>query len=74
MLKPIGIARFPFLSDPMIAVLVIATLLAMVLPATGDVRAVATTVSNSGIFVLFLVNGMRISRSEIARGLAKNCT
>lgn len=70
MLKPLGIARFPFLSDPMIAVLVIATLLAMVLPATGDVRAVATTVSNAGIFVLFLVNGMRIRRSEIARGLA----
>ncbi|MBA4045449.1 MAG: bile acid:sodium symporter [Erythrobacter sp.] len=70
MLTPLGIARFPFLSDPMIAVLVIATLLAMVLPATGDVRAVATTVSNSGIFVLFLVNGMRIRRSEIARGLA----
>ncbi len=54
----------------MIAVLVIATALALLLPAAGEVRATATTVSNTGIFVLFLVNGMRIRRSEIARGLA----
>ena len=60
----------PFLRDPMIAVLVIATVLALVLPAAGEARATATTVSNLGIFVLFLVNGMRIRRSEIARGLA----
>jgi sodium/bile acid cotransporter 7 len=70
MVKSLGLARLPILSDPMIAVLVIATLLAMVLPATGEERAVATTISNAGIFVLFLVNGMRIRRSEIARGLA----
>lgn len=60
----------PFLRDPMIAVLVIATALALVLPAAGEARATATTVSNVGIFVLFLVNGMRIRRSEIARGIA----
>lgn len=62
--------RFPFLKDPMIAVLVIATALALIAPAAGEARATATTVSNTGIFVLFLVNGMRIRRSEIARGLA----
>lgn len=62
--------RFPFLADPMIAVLVIATALALVLPAAGEARSAATAVSNGGIFVLFLVNGMRIRRSEIARGLA----
>ncbi len=62
--------RFPALKDPMIAVLVIATALALVLPAAGEARAAATTVSNAGIFILFLVNGMRIRRSEIARGLA----
>jgi len=61
---------FPFLRDPMIAVLVIATALALVLPAAGEARATATTVSNIGIFVLFLFNGMRIRRSEIAKGLA----
>lgn len=65
-----SLSRFPFLKDPMIAVLVISTLLALVLPAAGETRHTATTVSNAGIFVLFLVNGMRIRRSEIARGLA----
>lgn len=54
----------------MIAVLVIATALASMLPAAGEARAIATAVSNAGIFILFLVNGMRIRRSEIAKGLA----
>ena len=54
----------------MVAVLVAATTLALLLPATGEARALASNVSNAGIFVLFLVNGMRIRRSEIARGLA----
>ncbi|WP_301749634.1 bile acid:sodium symporter family protein [uncultured Erythrobacter sp.] len=69
MSKP-AVSRFPFLSDPMIAVLVIATGLALLVPAAGEARAAATLVSNAGIFLLFLVNGMRIRRSEIARGLA----
>lgn len=62
--------RLPFLSDPMIAVLLLATSLALLLPATGEGSEVARHVSNGGIFLLFLVNGMRIRRSEIARGLA----
>lgn len=52
-------------SDPMIAVLVLATGLAFVMPATGSLRAAAQTVSSVFIFLLFLVNGMRIARSEI---------
>ena len=63
-------SRLPFLTDPMIAVLVLATGLAIVLPATGEARAIAIIFSNGGIFVLFLVNGMRIRRSEIVQGLA----
>lgn len=62
--------RLPFLSDPMIAVLLLATVLALVLPATGAASVYARTISNAGIFLLFLINGMRIRRSEIARGLA----
>lgn len=69
MSKPAA-SRLPFLSDPMIAVLVIATGLALLVPAAGEARAAATMVSNAGIFLLFLVNGMRIRRSEIARGMA----
>lgn len=70
MSTPAKAPRLPFLTDPMMAVLVIATSLALLLPATGDARETATLVSNSGIFALFLVNGMRIRRAEIARGLA----
>jgi solute carrier family 10 (sodium/bile acid cotransporter), member 7 len=68
--KSLTFPRLPFLSDPMVAVLLLATTLALLLPATGEARALASTVSNAGIFVLFLVNGMRIARGEIARGLA----
>ncbi len=63
-------ARFSLFADPMIAVLIAATLLAIAVPASGEARGTAQLVSNIAIFVLFLVNGMRIARGEIARGLA----
>lgn len=70
MFRPSIVTRLPFLSDPMIAVLLAATILAILVPASGDARAVVSMISNAGIFALFLVNGMRVPRSEIARGLA----
>ncbi|MDJ0977446.1 MAG: bile acid:sodium symporter family protein [Erythrobacter sp.] len=63
-------ARLTPLADPMIAVLLIATALAWVVPATGEARATAQTISSAAIFFLFLVNGMRIARGEIGNGLA----
>ncbi|WP_108790986.1 bile acid:sodium symporter [Erythrobacter sp. Alg231-14] len=63
-------SRFALFADPMILVLFIATLLANAFPATGEARATAQFVSNAAIFLLFLVNGMRIARGEIARGLS----
>lgn len=57
------------LADPMIAVLVAATMLALFVPAAGDLRETAQTVSSAGVFVLFLVNGMRIPHGEMALGL-----
>ncbi|NVE93663.1 bile acid:sodium symporter [Altererythrobacter lutimaris] len=60
--------RLAPLADPMIAVLLVATLAGFVLPATGEMREPAQLVTNVAIFVLFLVNGMRVARSEIARG------
>jgi sodium/bile acid cotransporter 7 len=62
--------RLSFLADPMIAVLMIATVLAMIVPAAGETRSIAQTVSSGAIFLLFLVNGMRIARGEIMRGFA----
>ncbi len=64
------LSRFSILADPMIAVLLIATALALVLPAGGEARDTAQLISNIAIFLLFLVNGMRIARGEIAKGLA----
>lgn len=58
-----------FFADPMIAVLVMATGLALIFPAAGELRNTARTVSSTGIFLLFLVNGMRIARGEITHGL-----
>ena len=57
-------------SDPMIVMLLLATALANIVPATGEARVTAQTIANVGVFVLFLVNGMRIKRSEIMRGFA----
>jgi len=63
------LARLKPLADPMIAVLLTATTLALIAPAMGETRASAQLLSNGAIFALFLVNGMRIAHSEIARGL-----
>ncbi len=64
------LARLKPLADPMIAVLLVATATALILPAMGEARAATQTVSSGAIFLLFLVNGMRIARGEIAEGLA----
>ncbi|WP_379921581.1 bile acid:sodium symporter family protein [Erythrobacter sp. R86502] len=69
MLK-ITMSRLPLLSDPMIAVLIAATGIALLFPATGETKEAASSISNAGIFLLFLINGMRIRRAEIVRGLS----
>lgn len=61
-------ARIALLADPMIAVIVIATLAALVVPAAGDGRETWQAIASLAIFTLFLVNGMRIARAEIWRG------
>ncbi|MEM1052682.1 MAG: bile acid:sodium symporter family protein [Pseudomonadota bacterium] len=64
------VKRLSFLADPMIAVLLIATLFAIVIPASGQAHVTAQLISNCAIFLLFLVNGMRIARGEIVKGIA----
>lgn len=58
------------ISDPMLRMLALAIALAALLPATGAARGVVQVAANIGIFALFLLNGMRIRRSEIAAGAA----
>ena len=53
-----------------IILLVIVTALALLVPVTGEARGTMQQAANVAIFVLFLVNGIRVPRGEIARGLA----
>ncbi|MFN3988651.1 MAG: bile acid:sodium symporter family protein [Erythrobacter sp.] len=62
--------RLSIFADPMILTLLVALALAAVVPVAGSSAEIARDISNVGIFVLFLLNGMRIPRREIARGLA----
>lgn len=57
------------LADPMLRMLAGAILLAIVLPVGEAGRPAANALANAAVFVLFLLNGMRIARSEIAAGL-----
>ncbi|MGX7925959.1 bile acid:sodium symporter family protein [Tsuneonella sp. HG094] len=55
--------------DLMVRLLVLAIVLASVLPATGPAREIAQWVSNGAIFLLFFLNGLRLPRSEVVRGI-----
>lgn len=57
-------------SDPMLRLLALAILLAAFLPATGDARHIAQILSSAGIFLIFLLNGMKIARGDILAGVA----
>jgi sodium/bile acid cotransporter 7 len=55
--------------DPLVRLLVLAIVLASLLPASGAGRGIAQGVSNAAIFVLFLLNGLRLSRAAVLRGI-----
>ncbi|WP_120717868.1 bile acid:sodium symporter family protein [Tsuneonella amylolytica] len=55
--------------DPMVRLLVVAIALASIVPATGAARPVVQGVSNAAIFLLFLLNGLRLPRAEVKRGI-----
>ena len=57
------------MADPMLRLLVAAVVLAIIAPIAAENAGAAQDVASVGIFVLFLLNGMRVSRSEIGRGL-----
>ena len=63
------ILRFFNSIDPLVRLLLLATLLASIFPVTGEARDYARWVSNSAIFLLFLLNGIRLPRGEVLRGL-----
>jgi len=55
--------------DPLVRLLVLAILLASLFPVAAEFRPVAQGVSNTAIFLLFLLNGVRLPRAEVLRGI-----
>ena len=55
--------------DPLVRLLLPAILLAAFVPVTGEGRAVARLVSDGAIFLLFLLNGLRLPRAEVLKGM-----
>jgi len=58
------------LPDPLVRLLIAAIVLATVLPVTGSARDVVSLIASAAIFLLFLLNGLRLPRREVAAGLA----
>lgn len=58
--------------DPMVRLLIAAIALAVVLPAQGAVRDVVQAISTAAVFVLFLLNGVRLPRHEVAAGITNH--
>ena len=58
--------------DPMVRLLVAAMLLAALLPVSGAAVGIAQLVANAAVFVLFLLNGLRLPRAEVLAGLGNH--
>lgn len=56
-------------TDPLVRLLLVAIALASFLPVRGEGKAIAQMVSNSAVFLLFLLNGLRLPRAEVLRGI-----
>ena len=57
--------------DPMVRLLLLAIVLATVLPVSGRWATVAQFVSNTAVFLLFFLNGLRLPRREVIAGIGK---
>jgi len=56
--------------DPLVRLLLVAIVLASLLPVAPEWRGVAQGVSNAAVFLLFLLNGLRLPRAEVIRGIS----
>jgi sodium/bile acid cotransporter 7 len=61
-----------FRVDPMVRLLAVAIMLAILLPVRGTAREAAQFVSNAAVFLLFLLNGIRLPRHEVAVGITNH--
>lgn len=55
--------------DPLVRLLGVAILLASFVPATGIGRDVAEALAKGAVFLLFLLNGLRLPRADVVRGI-----
>jgi sodium/bile acid cotransporter 7 len=55
--------------DPMVLLLVAAIALAIALPAAGRWHEAAQWAANAAVFVLFLLNGLRLPRGDVLAGI-----
>ncbi|HVR91735.1 MAG TPA: bile acid:sodium symporter family protein [Novosphingobium sp.] len=58
--------------DPLVRLLLAAIVLAIVLPVSGAARDTAQFASNAAVFLLFLLNGLRLPRDEVVAGLGNH--
>lgn len=56
----------------MVRLVVAATVLALVLPATGAVREAVQVIANAAVFVLFFGNGLKLARAEVRAGIGNH--
>ena len=57
--------------EPLVRLLLLAILLATLLPVADRWAGIAQFVSNAAVFVLFFLNGLRLPRREVIAGIGK---
>ncbi len=65
-----ALQRFATGLDPLVRLLILAIVMATIVPVTDAHRPIAEAASNAAIFLLFLLNGLRLPRTEVLRGMA----
>jgi len=63
------LATLSRLFDPMVRLLMLALLLAIVVPVPVAYQDLGQWVANGAVFFLFLLNGLRLPRDQVLRGL-----
>lgn len=63
------LASFARIFDPMVRLLILALALAIAVPWPDTQQELGQWIANAAIFVLFFVNGLRLPRDEVARGV-----
>lgn len=56
--------------DPLVRIIAAALILATIIPVQGESKAIAQAIANSAVFLLFFLNGVRLPRQEVVRGIA----